>query len=122
MAVQTYLIQLKTQREGDADARDALADAIAGIGGFILMATSAGSIIAAFDDASKARISADPAVALCSGVTLNPRGAAAEKLKHLFARNVAAQLATRGAPAPRAAEEPSFPPGYRPLRWQQRFS
>ncbi len=122
MAVQTYLIQLKTQREGDADARDALADTIAGIGGFILMATSAGSIIAAFDDAYIARVSADPAVALCSGVTLNPRGAAAEKLKHLFARNVAAQLAARGASAPRAAEEPSFPPGYRPLRWQQRFS
>ncbi len=122
MAVQTYLIQLKTDREGDAGAREALADAIAGIGGFILMATGAGMIIPAFDDSNKARISGDPAVALCSGVTLNPRGAAAEKLKHLFARNVAAQLATRGAPAAQTAQEPSFPPGYRPLRWQQRFS
>lgn len=130
MAVNTYLVHLHDNAHDDESARESVAELIHSIGGFILMATNAGSLIAAFDEKFVGRFCTHRAVAFASGVSLNPNGKAGEKLRALFAHNIAAQLAARGidpsggaaaaAPAPAPAE--SLPPGYRPLRWRERFA
>ena len=129
MAVQMYIIQMKNE-ESESD-RVAIAEYIAGIQGFILMATSAGSLIAAFDDRFADAVKAHPAVEFAGGVSFNPDGPLVERLKQLFAQNVASQLVERGAQvsvedASRDAKAPEgnpsqdgFPPGYRPLRWHR---
>ena len=124
MAVNTYLVHLHEEHLDDDDSRDDVADLITRLGGFMLMATSAGSLIAAFDDQHLGRVKAHRAVSLCGGVSLDPKGRAADRLRAMFARNVAAQLVARQpepqtlAPPPR----PEFPVGYRPLRWHDRFA
>jgi hypothetical protein len=124
MTVQMYLVQPK-DREDD-HAREAIAEYIAQRGGFILMATSYGSLIAAFDDQHLETIKAHYLVDFASGVTLNPNAPGAAALRQLFAENVAAQLAERGMnrPGRPPGNAPSlpggFPPGYRPLRWPRR--
>lgn len=127
MAVQMFLIQ---PRDADDDAaRETLATIITQRGGFILMATSHGSLIAAFDDAHLEAVKKHPLVEFASGVTLDPNGPGAAKLQRMFAENVAAQLRERGVnaaprPAPAAAPAPApAPPGaglpwFRPIRRQ----
>lgn len=125
MAIQMYLINLRAECAGNDDIRASLAGDIAGIGGFVLMATNTGALIAAFDECHLRRFQALPAVDFCGGITLDPNGAAANKIRQFFATNVARQLQGRCAPeapgtaAPQAA--PVFPPGYRPLPWARRF-
>jgi hypothetical protein len=122
MTVQLYLVQPK-DREDD-QARAAIAEYIAQRGGFILMATSYGSLITAFDDRYFESVKGHYLVDFASGVTLNPTAPGAAALRQLFAENVAAQLVERGmnqpgrppGGAPPAAAG-GFPPGYRPLRW-----
>ncbi|MBL8058498.1 MAG: hypothetical protein JNK29_17475 [Anaerolineales bacterium] len=126
MTVQMYLIQPK-DREAD-QARETIAEYIAQRGGFILMATSYGSLIAAFDDRHLEAVKAHYLVEFASGVTLNLNAPGAEALRQLFAENVAAQLVERGltqpgrpaANAPPPTASGGFPPGYRPLRWPTR--
>jgi hypothetical protein len=126
MTIQMYLVQPK-DREDDG-ARETLAEYIAHRGGFILMATSYGSLIAAFDDQYLEAIKAHYLVEFASGVTLNLNAPGAEALRQMFAENVAAQLVERGMTQPGrpAAHTPpptaggGFPPGYRPLRWPTR--
>jgi len=123
MAVQMYIVQMKNG-ESDAD-REAVAAHIAGAQGFILMATSADSLIGAFDEQCADGLRAHPAVEFVGGVSFNPSGPLVERLQHLFARNVASQLVERGTQIPGPdvqapggdATQPDFPPGYRPLRW-----
>ena len=123
MAVNTYLVHLHDEHHDDDASRGDIAELIAGFGGFMLMATSAGSLIAAFDDQHLGRVKAHRAVAFCGGVNLDPKGRAADRLRALFARNVAAQLITRQAePQAPSAPPPEFPAGYRPLRWRDRFA
>jgi hypothetical protein len=119
MPVQTYLVHLRDS--ADEDARADVAESISNVGGFILMALSTGALIVAFDEGYVSLVKAHRHVELCSGVTLDPRGAAAKQLRMLFAQNVAAQLA--GREAQRALERsatPEYPPGYRPLNWHRR--
>ncbi|MBL8186867.1 MAG: hypothetical protein JNK38_02600 [Acidobacteria bacterium] len=120
MAVQMYLIHPKNNC--DDKGREDIADFIAVRRGFILMATSHGSIIAAFDEQYLASVQAHASVAFAGGVTLNPNAPGATALRQLFAQNVALQLASRNGGVPATgdsaqAEEGRFPPGYRPLRW-----
>jgi hypothetical protein len=117
MSVQMYLVHPK----GEDEDREALAEFIALRQGWILMATSAGSLIVAFDEAYVDAVRAHPSAELVGGLSFNPHGKAAEKLQKLFAHNVAQQLAARqrdmqvdGRPGPH------FPPGYRPLTWPRR--
>lgn len=123
MAVQMFLIHPK-DNESD-DVREQIAEFIAQRGGFILMATSYGSLVTAFDEQYLDSVKAHYLVEFAGGVTLNPNAPGAAALQQMFAENVAAQLVERGiVPAvPPAAGHSApaapgvFPPGYRPLRW-----
>ena len=111
----------------DEEARESIAQFIAQREGFILMSTSHGSIIAAFEEGLLEGVKALAAVEFASGVMLDPGAPGAAALQQVFAQNIAAQLAERGATDVSAASSrpPSqppgaFPPGYRPLRWPAR--
>ncbi len=122
MGIQMYLVQPRS--EGDASARESIADFVALRDGFILMATSHGSLIVAFDEQHLAAIKAHPLVEFVGGVTLNPIGAQSASLQRVFAENVARQLTTR-LPAAQPPLPPPFsartvssdPTSYQPLRW-----
>jgi len=123
-------VHLHDNSHDDESARESVAELIHSCGGFILMATNAGSLIAAFDEQFVGHLAAHRAVAFTSGVSLNPNGKAGEKLRALFAHNVAVQLAARDidpsggvvAATPASVSAESLPPGYRPLRWRERFA
>jgi hypothetical protein len=118
MSVQTYLVHLRDIADDDAHAD--VAETISNFGGFILMALSAGGLIVAVDERYVSLIKANRHVEFCSGVTLDPRGAAAKQLRMLFAKNVAAQLVGREAhQAQHRGASPAYPPGYRPLHWHR---
>jgi hypothetical protein len=119
MSVQMYLVH--PRNSGDERTREEIAEFIALRNGFILMATSYGSIIAAFDELYVDALRTHSAVQFVGGVTLNPEGRAAAELKDLFARNVALQLAERAAQQPYSApasnpQSLAYSPGYRSLR------
>jgi hypothetical protein len=124
MAVQIYLIQPKNNE--DDNAREEIAAFIAQRNGFILMATSYGSLIAAFDDGLIETIRHHHQVEFASGVTLNPNAPGAEALKQMFVQNMAMQIQERqankaaGQSSSSSTADHSFPPGYRPLRWDIR--
>jgi len=123
MAVQIYLVHPKDN--ADDGARATIAEYIAARNGFILMASSYGSLIVAFDERYLSAIQSHHLVNFVGGVTLDPNAPGAAALRQLFAQNVALQLASRGAAAPATgdsaqATEDRFPPGYRPLRWPVR--
>lgn len=118
MAMQMYLVH-PTHNESDGD-RESIAEFVAQRHGFILMATSYGSLIVAIDDAYFDGVKAHPMVAFASGVTLNLSAPGAAALKQIFAENVALQLNERRAPGIRPGAPDSFFPGYRPLRWPSR--
>ena len=125
MTMQLYLIHPK-QNEDD-EAREEIATYIAQRQGFILMATSYGSLVAAFDDTLFETVKAHHLVEFASGVTLNPNAPGAAALQQMFVQNMAAQLIERGQgqpgthqPARTAQPADRFPPGYRPLYWGSR--
>jgi len=126
MSVQMYLIHPRDHE--DDRAREQIAEFVAGRGGFILMATSFGSLIAAFDEAYLNVVKAHHLVEFAGGVTLEPNAPGAAALQRMFAENVALQLASRGmvglgtgSPNPSdSSRSGAFPPGYKPLRWPQR--
>src|SRR5262245_8962650 len=114
MAVQMYLVQPR----GEDEDREALAEFIAFRQGWILMATSTGSLIVAFDESHAAAVRAHSSAQLVGALSFNPQGKAAAKLQKLFAHNVALQLAARQrAVHPGGQPASPFPPGYRPLVW-----
>ncbi len=123
MAIQMYLIQPK-DNENDG-ARELIAEFITGRQGFILMATSYGSLIAAFDEIHLDAIKAHYLVDFVGGVQLNPQAPGATALQRVFAENVALQLVERQQAGPStrlpgaqpSSESSPYPPGYRPLRW-----
>ena len=126
MAVQMYLVHPK--ENDDDQVRERIAEFIARRGGFVLMATSHGSLITAFDDSHIDAVRAHELVEFASGVTLNLDAPGAAALQRVFSENVAAQLAERGVipGRPGTTGDPSsvvargFPPGYRPMRWPAR--
>lgn len=115
MAVQMYLVHPKNPE--DDSVRQGIVEWIARRGGFVLMATSYGSLIVAMDEKWVELARAQPAVDFIGGVTLNPNGPLAAHLQQIFAQNIAAQLAERGLAEPAAKPEDRLPPGYRPWTW-----
>ena len=121
MAIQMYLIQPKENDNNEA--RESIAEAVAACEGFILMATTYGSLIVAFDERYVDVIRGHHLVAFVGGVTLDPQRPGAASLQRKFAENVALQLQSRGitAPDPNTPDSKTradlYPPGYRPLRW-----
>ena len=117
MSHQIYILSLHAAQASDDAVREELADLLQHIGGFVLMAVGSNALIAAFDERWLSSFRQHAAVAFCGALQLDPNGAAADKLRHLFATNVAAQLASRvdaGAAAPRAGVVP-----HRPLVWHR---
>jgi hypothetical protein len=125
MAIQLYLVQPTGER--DEATRASIAEYVAGLGGFVLMATSYGSLILAFDEEHLPAVRSHSQVEFVGGVTLDPNGPKAEALTRIFAENVALQLASRPAvatsplPPPfTTANLPAAAPGSTPLRWPVR--
>lgn len=116
MAHQIFLISLHAAAQDDDAARDDLAETVHRVGGFVLMAAGAAALITAFDEKWVPLFKQHAAVESCGGLNLNPNGAAADKLRHLFAANVAAQLAARAGPE---TEVPAQGPRHRPLVWHR---
>jgi len=124
VAIQMYIVQTR-ETESD-DERAAIAGFIAQLGGFVLMATSAGSLIVAFDDQYLNAVKGHHVVDFVGGVSFDPEGPLVEHLQRLFAQNVASQIAEQRGAAPSEADvqapggstrQPDYPPGYRPIRW-----
>ncbi len=118
MSHQIFLLSLEVELQEDDGVRDELADTIHRCGGFILMATGTGALIAAFDEQWASMFRRHPAVEHCGALSLDPHGRAADKLRQLFAANVAAQLACRDL-APAAVQAPRITPRHRPLTWHR---
>ena len=116
MSHQIFLISLHDSAQDDDAVRDELAETVHRVGGFVLMAAGASALITAFDEQWLPLFRRHRAVEFCGALRLDPRGAAADKLRHLFAANVAAQLASRAAPE---TEAPSAGPRHRPLVWHR---
>lgn len=116
MSHQIFLIALEAGVQDDDAVRDELASLLHKLGGFVLMATGSGALIAAFDDQWQPLFLRHPGVESCGALSLDPQGAAATKLRHLFAANVAAQLAERGG---LEAGAPAPGPAHRPLVWHR---
>lgn len=89
MAFQSYLVAFK--REFSQDISRSVQHRVKQRGGFILMVAKTG-IIAAFDDSQVSAVAEHPDVKLVGGITLNPRGYAADRLQRVFAENLSKQI------------------------------
>ena len=116
MAHQIFLLALCEDAQDDDAVREDLASLVHRVGGFVLMATGSGALITAFDEQWAPVFRQHAGVQACGALTLDPQGAAASKLRQLFAVNVAAQLAAR---ADHEAEAPTTGPTHRPLVWHR---
>ena len=116
MSHQIFLISLHAAAQDDDDARDELAEMLHGVGGFVLMAAGASALITALDEQWLPLFRRHRAVEFCGALQLDPNGVAADKLRRLFASNVAAQLASR---ADSPAEAPPQGVRHRPLVWHR---
>jgi hypothetical protein len=116
MSHQIFLIALHPDSQNDDAVRDELAETLHHVGGFVLMAAGASVLIAAFDEQWLPLFNRHAAVETCGALQLDPNGAAADKLRHLFAVNVAAQLGGRARPSTEAVAQRSR---YRPLVWHR---
>lgn len=116
MSHQIFLVSLHAAAQDDDAVRDDIAEMLHGVGGFVLMAAGASALITAFDEQWLPMFKRHAAVEFCGALRLDPNGAAADKLRHLFAINVAAQLAGR-TQVP--AEAPPQGARHRPLVWHR---
>jgi len=94
MAMQMYIITFKGGFSQEAS-RDVQRH-VRRLGGFILMVTPNGPIVA-IDDSRAAAVGSHPAIAFVGGVTLNQRGRAAQELQRIFAENLSKQITISGA-------------------------
>jgi hypothetical protein len=95
MAMQMYMVSFKS---GYSDgASRGVQQRIKQCNGFILMVMKTG-VIAAFDDKMVPAVQSHPDVRIVGGVTLSPRGHAAERLQRIFAENLSKQLEVRVGP------------------------
>jgi hypothetical protein len=120
MGINMFLVQPHSPE--DEDMREKIASFITGkLNGFILMATSAGGILAAFDESLIEHVRACEAVAFASGVSLDPNAPGAAALQAKFAENISLQLAERpdaGRVFGNIEDSNRLPPGYKPLVWR----
>jgi hypothetical protein len=102
MAMQMYMV---TFRGGfTAEASRDVQRHVRTLGGYILMVSPNGPVIA-IDDSRAPEVAKHPSVDLVGGVTLNPRGRAAQYLQAIFTENLSKQI-----PTPTADEPPPEQP------------
>jgi len=89
MGLQVYIVSPRGECTPEVS-RD-LQHHVRGCGGYILMATRNGPIIA-IDDGRAPLVARHPRVDFLGPVTLNPKGVAAETLTRIFAENLSKQL------------------------------
>jgi len=89
MATQMYFIAFRNQfnQQTSHEIQQLVHDR----GGFILMVTRTGQVVV-LDDSQVPLITRHPSVKSMGGVTLNPHGIAAERLKRVFAENLSKQI------------------------------
>jgi len=92
MAMQMYIVAFKGQFSQEVSR--GIQHRIRQNGGYILMVMKTG-VIAALDDSRVPQVESHPDVGLVGGVTLNPRGYAADRLQKVFAENLSKQLDVR---------------------------
>jgi hypothetical protein len=89
VAIQMYMVAFRGEfSQGDSRSIQHL---VRKCNGFTLMVMKTG-IIAAFDDSLVPVVQAHPSVKLVGGVTLSPRGFAADRLQRIFAENLSKQI------------------------------
>ncbi len=89
MAMQMYIITFKGGFSQEASR--AVQRHVRQLGGFILMVTPNGPIVAV-DDSQAAAVRKHAAVDFMGGVSLNPRGRAAQELQRIFTENLSKQI------------------------------
>ncbi len=94
MAMQMYMLTFKGGFSQDAS-RDVQRH-VRQLGGFILMVTPNGPIIA-IDDARKEAVASHACIDGMGGITLDPRGRAAKHLEAIFAQNLSQQISIPAA-------------------------
>jgi len=89
MAMQMFLVAMKPgfSQETSRDVQQLVSKN----GGFILMVTRNGPVVA-LDDSRVGAISSHPQVRMVGGVTLNPKGLAADRLQRIFTENLSKQV------------------------------
>lgn len=99
MSMQMYMITFKGGFSQDASRE--VQRHVRHLGGFILMVTRNGPIIA-IDDSQSAAVHKHAAIEFMGAVSLNPRGRAAQELQRVFAENLSKQitLPAEGIPEP----------------------
>jgi hypothetical protein len=90
MAMQMYIVTFKGGFSQDSS-RD-VQRYVRQLGGYILMVSPNGPLIA-LDDSLAPKVASHPLVEHLGGVTLDPRGRAAQYLQRLFAENLSKQIA-----------------------------
>jgi hypothetical protein len=104
MSMQMWII---VQRGGVDDASSrTLQHFVREKGGFILMVTRTGPLVA-IDDTAAPEIEKHPLVEFMGPVALNPRGVAAERLERIFAQNLSRQLDPEALGRLQEAEHPT---------------
>jgi hypothetical protein len=89
MALQMYIVTLKGGYSDESSR--AVQRFIRQCGGFILMVTRNGPLVM-LDDSKVGPVDKHPLVEFIGGITLNPRGYAADRLKRVFAENLSKQI------------------------------
>lgn len=89
MATQMYFVTFRDQFS-EQTSRE-IQQLVHDRGGYILMVTRTGQVII-IDDSQAPMITKHPSVKSIGGVTLNPRGVAAERLQRVFAENLSKQI------------------------------
>ncbi|SRR6266478_9137842 len=89
MGMQMWMIQ--QEGEYSPESSRELQQFVRSCGGFILMVTRTGPLVA-LDDSKTARVQNHPLVVSMGPVHLNPRGLAAERLQQIFAENLSKQI------------------------------
>lgn len=89
MAIQMYLVAFNG--EFSQELSRGVQHRVRDCGGVILMVMKTGLIVA-LDDSKVPSVQQHPDVQLVGGISLNPRGFAADRLQRIFAENLSKQL------------------------------
>lgn len=95
MAMNMYIVTFKGGYSEEASRAVALQ--VKRLGGFILMVTRNGPIVA-IDDSQAAALNRNPSVEFVGGVSYNPKGVAAKELHRLFVENASRQVQRSDSP------------------------
>ncbi len=89
MSLQMYIVTFKGGFNQESS--KSVQQHIRKLGGYVLMVTPNGPIVA-IDDSQAAAAGKHPAIAFMGGVSFNPKGKAAEALQRIFAENLSKQI------------------------------